>query len=165
MSLILTPEQELKLQKNRIVIYDDGIKNIHVSQHVNNDCKMVLYTDSGSILLCGEEPIYGQKYSQTEWRYNFIGGHAHVLFGNIILKSSTKFTNIVVTITVNDMQNNYSETPYIHTYNFASTTQETIFLYKYIKTLWSSNGYISISINNSNVELDCSYIQCFNTSK
>lgn len=165
MSLIVTPEQELKLYKDRFVIYNDVIKNVGISYHVNNDMKSILYTDPGAILLCNEEPIYGQKYSQTEWRYNFIDGHAHVLFGNIILKSSTKFTNIVVTITINDIQNNYSETPYIHTYNIGSTTQETIFLYKYIRTLWSANGYISISINNSNVELDCSYIQCFNTSK
>ena len=164
MSLIVTPDNTLKLS-NRIVCYkDNSIQNIDISKHINKDCKYLIYTDSGAMLMILEEPIYGERYSNTEWRFNLIGGHACLLFGNIIVQSENIFNEITVTIRYYDEQNNINKTISTKLYQFGNTTQETILLYKYIKVYWSSNGYISISIDNPNVNLNCQYIQYFNSS-
>lgn len=165
MSLIVTPDNTLKLSNKSVVIYaDEKIRNIDISQHISNDCRYLLYTDPGAILMIKEEPIYGERYSNTEWRFNLIGGHACLLFGNIIVQSENIFNEITVTIRYYDEQNNINIERYKRTYSFGNTTQETILLYKYIKVHWSSNGYISISIDNPNVNLNCQYIQYFNSS-
>lgn len=165
MSLIVTPDNTLKLT-NRIVCYkDNSITNISISRHINKDCKYLIYTDPGdAMLMILEEPIYGERYSNTEWRFNLIGGHACLLFGNIIVQSENIFNEITVTIRYYDEQNNINIERYKRTYKFGNTTQETILLYNYIKVHWSSNGYISISIDNQDVNLNCQYIQYFNSS-
>lgn len=164
MSLIKSSEQVVNLSSKTIVYCDNNniIDNIQSLNYMGQNCMVKLFTDYDTIHICAVNLLQAEKVSDQQYKYNFIPGFKHHLIGNIILTSDSSMKGLIVlTLTYINIRNSYEITNTVNINITEDTTQFTAFINEYINTFWGGD-YIDVTIDNPNVKLDISALQCLN---